>query len=181
MDPFALVLVLLLMGGGAWWFFKKSGKRITTGPRVGTILRKLPPEYTVVPSAMVPTQQGVIQIDYLVVSPYGLFVINERDDSGRVRVQSGQREWEVSGFGNEELIYNPLWRNRQVINHIENKLGDLPIASLVVFVNARLEGIPDEEVVTGDQLLARIRKARHEVLTSEQQQTVLKWFGHQPA
>lgn len=178
MDPFSLVLVLLLIGGGAWFFFKKGRGRITPGPRVGSLLKKLPPEYTVVPGAMVPTQQGVIAIDYLVVSPYGLFVINERDDSGRVRVQSGQREWEVSGgFGNETLIYNPLWRNRQAINHMENRLGDLPIASLVVFVNAKLEGIPDEEVVTGDQLLARIRRARHEVLSPEQQQTVLKWFG----
>jgi hypothetical protein len=177
MDPFSLVLVLLLIGAGVWFFFKKGKGRIASGPRVGTILQKLPPEYRVVPGAMVPTQQGVIHIDFLVVSPYGLFVINERDDTGRVRVQSGQREWEVRGFGNETLIYNPLWRNRQAINHIENKLGDLPIASLVVFVNARLEGIPDEEVLTGDQLLARIRQARHEVLTAEQQQAVLKWFG----
>lgn len=177
MDPFSLVLVLLLLGGGAWFFFKKGKGRIAPGPRVAEILRKLPPEYRVVPSAMVPTPQGVIQIDYLVVSPYGLFVINERDDFGRVRVQSGQREWEVRGFGNGSLIYNPLWRNRQAINHIESRLGDLPIASLVVFVNARLEGVPDEEVVTGDQLLARIRKARHEVLSPEQQETVLKWFG----
>lgn len=178
MEPISLILVVLLLGAGAWFFFKKGGRgSFVSGPRVGAILQRLGPEYEVVENATVPTPDGIIQIDFLVVSPYGLFVINERDDTGCVRVQAGQREWEVRGMGGG-LIYNPLWRNRQAINHIENKLGDLPIASLVVFVNAKLEGIPDDEVVTGNQLLPAIRKARHEVLTAEQQQTVMTWFGN---
>ncbi|MGP0628085.1 nuclease-related domain-containing protein [Nitrospina sp. 32_T5] len=176
MEPISTLLVLLLVGGGIWFFLKKGKGTLVPGPNVVSVLRQLGNEYKIIENATVPTPDGIIQIDYLVVSPYGLFVINERNDSGRVRVQAGQREWEVRGMGGG-LIYNPLWRNRQAINHIENKLGDLPIASLVVFPNAKLEGIPDGEVVTGRQLLPAIRKARHEVLSEEQQESVLTWFG----
>lgn len=175
MDPVTLIILLALVAGGAWFFFFKKGGGIA-GPDTHTVLQKLGPEYTVFAQAMLTTSDGFMRVDFLVVSPYAIFVIQERKEGGRVRVQPGQMEWEVNG-GKGEPIHNPLWHNRKVINEIENRLGNVPMVSLVAITRARLEGVADQNVLRSAQLVDRIKRFSQPRIDAEQQRKVLALFG----
>ncbi len=173
MDPVTLIVLVLFAGGACFFFFRKGG---VSGPDTLTALQELGPEYTVVDNAVLTTSEGLMQIGFVVVSPYAIFVVHERSEKGRVRVQPGQMDWEVNG-GKGEPLYNPLWRNRQAINEIENRVGDLPLISLVAFTRARLEGMADDNVLNSGNLVARIKKFAQPRVDAEQQRKVLSMFG----
>ena len=175
MDPIILI-VIGVIAAGVWFFFFKKNAGIA-GPDTLDVLQQLGPEYTVVANAVLATAKGLMQIDFLVVSPYAIFVIQERREKGRVRVQPGQMDWEIKGFGQNESIYNPLWRNRQAVNEIESRLGNLPMVSLVAFTRARLEGVADENVLNSARLAERIKRVYKPVVDAEQQRSVLSLFG----
>lgn len=175
MDPVTLIVLALIAGGVGFFFFRKSGG--IAGPDTHTVLQELGPEYTVIDQAMLTTEDGFMRIDFLVVSPYAVFVVQERKEGGRVHVQPNQMDWEVRGMKQGEPIHNPLWRNRKAINEIESRLGNVPMVSLVAFTKARLEGVADENVLRSSQLVDRIKRFAQPRIDAEQQRKVLSLFG----
>lgn len=172
MDPWIL-LALAVLGLAGWFWFPRKGTRLAIGP----LLKELGKEYSVVTGVILRTPQGMIRIDHVVVSPYGLFVIHERREPGRVDVQPGQREWPVRVWRKQrEALYNPLWRSRQVSNDLQEKLGSLPMISLVVFLNARLQGPEEPVLVLPHDILRRIRSFSRPVVSAEDQQKALAFL-----
>lgn len=140
-------------------------------------LASLGEDYTVLSDILVTLKGGMFHIDHLVVSLYGMVLIDERDEKGTVEGKPGQRDWKVTGLGRKEMIYNPLWRLREAANSLEAQVGSIPITSLVVFVNARLKRAAGEDVISPDRLQARIRQHAKPVLDEEQVKKVLDRLG----
>ena len=173
MDPWIL-LALAVMGLAAagWFWLRKDAVPFSVEP----LLKGLGEEYSVVTGVVVPTAKGINIIDHVVVSPYGLFVIHERPEPGRVEVRPSQREWPITHWQKRDTLYNPLWRSRQAINDLEKKLGTLPMIPLVVFLNARLTGPEEPGLVRPHDVLRRIRSFSRPVLTAEPQQKALAFL-----
>lgn len=87
MEP--LLFIVLLVAIIAFLFFRPSlanrkGKR---GEKAAAwYLHRLPSEYVVYSDIMLQTNYGTTQIDHLVVSPYGVFVIEVKNMQGIISV-----------------------------------------------------------------------------------------------
>lgn len=76
------------------------------------------------------------QIDHIVINPMGIFVIETKNYSGSIYGSENQQEWtQVLQYGKiKNKFYNPLKQNASHIYRIKKIVGNLPIKSLVVFV-----------------------------------------------
>lgn len=64
--------------------------------RVARKLDWLPKEYIILNDIMLPTQYGTTQIDHIVVSPYGIFVIETKNYKGWIFGHENSEEWKQS-------------------------------------------------------------------------------------
>jgi restriction system protein len=95
----------------------------------------LPSTYTVINDVLLPTPDGTTQIDHVVVSTTGIFVIESKAISGAIYGSAGDVNWTVCRGQSKYTIYNPL---RQNACHIKALVAatDLPAVifhSLVFF------------------------------------------------
>jgi restriction system protein len=84
------------------------------------------------------TFDGTTQIDHLVVSPFGVFVIETKNMKGWIFGSEKQAEWTQKIFRNTYRFQNPLRQNYKHVKAIEEMLQMSPDAlhSIVVFVGA---------------------------------------------
>lgn len=71
--------------------------------RVARKLDWLPKEYIILNDIMLPTQYGTTQIDHIVVSPYGIFVIETKNYKGWIFGHENSEEWKQSLWGRRNL------------------------------------------------------------------------------
>lgn len=131
---------------------------------VKSLLQKLGKDYAVFSDVVVPAQHGMSHIDFVIVSPYGVFVVDVKHESGKISGDLNEREWDV---GKNETIYNPVWRNRTHLNGLEKLLGEMHYISLVVFAKGRLKDNFGSTVVRLNQMMAFIKKYQRETLSSD--------------
>ncbi len=182
MDPLVILLGSVALMVVLWFLFAKKSIPDLSLPVTGntlSVLKTLGLEYELFQNVILASPTGMMDIDFVIVSPYGVFVVNERLDSGKISVQPGQREWRVSGFGKNDTINNPLWKNRQAINFLQEKVGSIRVKSLVVFVNAQLTGLHDPDVVVLKDLIPRIKEFNQVQIEDNQRKEILKILGRQ--
>ncbi len=182
MDPLVILLGSVALMVFLWFFFAKKNIPDLPLPVTGntlSVLKTLGPEYEIFQNVILASPTGMMDIDFVIVSPYGVFVVNERLDSGKISVQPGQREWRITGFGKSDTINNPLWKNRQAINFLQEKVGSIRVKSLVVFVNATLKGLRDPDVVTLNNLIPRIQEFHQVQIEDNQRKEILNVLGRQ--
>lgn len=94
------------------------------------------------------------QIDHIVINPRGVFVIETKNYSGRIYGSETQHEWtQVLAYGKvKNKLYNPLKQNATHIYNVKRVIGDLPINSLVVFVQNNTKYITTPHVIPVRQL-----------------------------
>jgi hypothetical protein len=109
------------------------------------------------------------QIDHIVVSKNGVFVIETKNYSGRIYGTEEQREWtQVLADGSvKNKIYNPLKQNETHVNVIKRIIGDAPIIPVVVFVKSNIKYIQSDKVYTLRTL--RIALLQENVVLSNEQ------------
>ena len=79
------------------------------------------------------------EIDVLMISPKGLFVLESKNYSGWIFGSEYQQKWyqtlpQGRGKSRNESFYNPVMQNRSHINHLKAFLDEaLPIGSVIVF------------------------------------------------
>lgn len=112
------------------------------------------------------------QIDHIVINPRAVFVIETKNYSGRIYGSENQQQWTqvLERGGKKNKLYNPLKQNATHIYYIKKLLGDLPIRSVVVFVQNNTEYITDKNVIPLRDL-ERTLKTGENVLTAEQMKT----------
>ena len=116
--------------------------------RVAHKLDWLPKEYVVLNDLMLPTQYGTTQIDHVVVSPYGIFVIETKNYKGWIFGHENSEDWTQSllgkkrawGWSSEQHKFrNPIRQNQAHIRAIKSllaELGDFQIIPIVAFSNS---------------------------------------------
>lgn len=75
------------------------------------------------------------QIDHILVSPYGIFVIETKNYAGWIFGSEHQKQWVQSLYGKKSYFQNPLHQNYRHIKAIESLLNAEPnvIHSVIMF------------------------------------------------
>ena len=81
------------------------------------------PHYHHFRKIILPTPRGSCEIDHLIVSPFGLFVIENKDRSGWIFGEESARNWTAVHFTNKYTFQNPLHQNYGHVKALEELLG----------------------------------------------------------
>ena len=173
---FVPVLVLPLILRSAWFKGKLGEFKVNVG--ISLLLdRKV---YHLVKNVTLPVGDGTTQIDHLVVSPYGIFVIETKNITGWIFGQPNQAQWMQVIYRFKQRFQNPLRQNYMHVKAVRDLLGLEPdqAHNVVVFVGACTFKNPmPAEVVHGVFSLARfIRAQRVFVFTEDEVAASLKAF-----
>jgi AAA+ ATPase superfamily predicted ATPase len=161
---FPLLIIFIL-----FFITKKLGRLHSKGDigesRMIRSLSRLPDDkYTTMNNITIPDNQGgTTQIDHIVISKYGLFVIETKNYSGWIFGDKNSNKWTASyRNGKKHTFQNPLNQNKKNTATL-NKYLELPqnrIFSVVAFVgDAELKkGItPDNVFMTRDSAMTYIK------------------------
>ena len=90
---------------------------------VAVILSFLPSnKYKVINDLLIESNGRTIQIDHLVVSTYGIFVIETKNYKGWITGSDNSEHWTKNMFGNKYKFYNPIKQNKAHILALSKQL-----------------------------------------------------------
>lgn len=87
------------------------GKGKIAENRVHNKLVKLSKEYHVIDNALFESNGRSTEIDHIVVSPYGVFVIETKGYQGWISGSEYGEYWTQNIYGNKNQLYNPILQN----------------------------------------------------------------------
>jgi len=120
----AFFLVIALKLFFLWWNSpKQKGKR---GEKLvaGRLRRGLPEEYLILNDIYLPLPDGTTtQIDHVVVSQYGVFVVETKTYSGWIFGDEKSKEWTQSIYRKKSRFQNPMRQNYKHICALSDNLG----------------------------------------------------------
>ncbi|MFD2611277.1 nuclease-related domain-containing protein [Paenibacillus gansuensis] len=100
------------------------------------------------------SRSGYSQIDHLVISPYGLFVIETKNYNGEIKGTKTDTYWTVS---NRYKLYNPLMQNYGHIKALQAQLSEFPEARYISMISFTMRcrfGIdPELRKIQSDDLI----------------------------
>lgn len=117
------------------------------------------------------TPDGTTQIDHIVVSPYGIFVIETKNMSGWIFGSEKQAEWTQKFPRKSFRFQNPLRQNYKHVKAIEDLLQASPglVHSVVVFVGAAKAKTAMPDNVFFDRGMTAYIKTFKEVLFTDEE------------
>ena len=121
-EAFFLVIALKLFF--LWWNSpKRKGQR---GEKLvaGRLRKGLPEEYLILNDIYLPLPDGTTtQIDHVVVSQYGVFVVETKTYSGWIFGDEKSKEWTQSIYRKKSRFQNPIRQNYRHICALSDSLG----------------------------------------------------------
>lgn len=103
------------------------------------LLKQLPISYQHYRNLVLQTAQGdLTEVDHLIVSPFGIFVLEVKNYQGWIFGNEKQPEWTVQHFRRKHRFMNPLrqnYKHTQAVKHVLGLTADdaSKVHSLVVF------------------------------------------------
>ena len=152
--------------------FKPQIKGFLGEKTVSGILKTLPEaQYRVLNDIMLETEYGTTQIDHIVVSVYGIFVIETKNYKGWITGSEYGEMWTKNMYGNKYTFRNPLKQNHAHVMALSTKL-DRPkeyFIPIVVFsVNSDIKVKTKTPVVYTVQLRRVITQYQNKFFDEEQ-------------
>jgi hypothetical protein len=168
---------------------RKTQKKKVEPTRIGEIgeykiniqLDQLPKDCKYLSDVMIinsKSKTGYSQIDHIVISPYGIFVIETKNYNGKIKGSHNDQNWTVNG---RFKMYNPLKQNYGHVKALQSVLPDyssVQYISMISFtmrarfsIDPELRKIESDELVVYDVELSEYigRKINRIKLTSSQQ------------
>lgn len=151
------LLIIFIVVGLIINIFKTKIKGYLGEAAVANRLAKLPQEqYRILNDIMLKTKHGTIsQIDHIVVSIYGIFVIETKNYKGWITGSEFGEQWTKNMYGKKYSFCNPLKQNYGHMKVLEEKLhlSEEKFIPIVVFGgNAALKVDTSKSVIYIRQL-----------------------------
>jgi hypothetical protein len=118
------------------WYRRPQAKGARGERRVSSRLDSLPSQYKVINDLVLKTNKGYTQIDHVVISNYGVFVIETKNYKGWIFGSETKLNWKQTLYKHSYEFYNPILQNRSHIMALRAQLPDLyrvPFVPIVVF------------------------------------------------
>ena len=146
--------------------FQNSGEARLTR----SLMSNLPvPDYHLLNHITLPTHNGTTQIDHILVSRFGVFVIETKDYSGWIFAGPSQKKWTQIFYRARFRFQNPLQQNNGHVAVVRKLLDFLPpkdIIPVVVFTgNAEFKTPVPGGVYTLREFLSYLKTPRTEVMS----------------
>ena len=91
---------------------------------IAVVLSFLPSdEYKIINDILIKSNDRTIQVDHLVISIYGIFVIETKNYKGWITGSDNSEYWTKNMSGNKYKFYNPIRQNKAHISALSRKLG----------------------------------------------------------
>ena len=172
MDFIIELLILCAIIGFIWGLVEAKVKGFLGEGKVSLILASLPQkEYRVLNNVMLPTEKGTTQIDHIVVSIYGIFVIETKNYKGWISGSEYSEQWTENFYGKKFKFFNPECQNYGHIKTLQNMLNlteDEYISIIAFSPKATLKVKTKGNVVYFSKLKKTIRKYRIPVIELDQ-------------
>lgn len=93
-------------------------------------------EYHLIKNVTLPVEEGTTQIDHVIVSRFGIFVIETKNMKGWIFGDARQKTWTQKIYKHSTKFQNPLHQNYKHVKALENllELDGTAIHSVIVFV-----------------------------------------------
>ena len=133
--------------------------------KVSFFLSFLPSKYIVLNDILLQNGNKSSQIDHIVVSRYGVFVIETKNYSGWIYGSEKSRQWTQNIYGEKHSFFNPVLQNKGHIHTLKTVLGFI---SIVAFSEkADLKSSFNENVVYISEINGLIKSYDIPVLSDE--------------
>lgn len=145
----------------------EQGERI-----VHNILTSLPSrKYKVIDNVLIKVNQRTTQIDHIVVSRYGVFVIETKNYKGIIKGSEDSEYWMQILSGQKNFFYNPIKQNSthcKAVYKYTKQYDKLPVISIIAFSKeSNVQVSSETEVVKFSRLNKTIRSYRRKRITKK--------------
>lgn len=134
---FVVALIALLFGFAAGRYRVYQLQHEGEGLVSRILLHDLPsPDYHLLNNVTLPVKNGTTQIDHVVVSRYGIFVIETKHYSGWLFASEHSPTWTQTLYKKKSKFQNPLYQNYGHVKAVQALLDFVPqeyVKSAVVF------------------------------------------------
>lgn len=147
--------------------FKRKIKGYIGEYKVSIVLNQLNQrKYFIFNDVRVSINGSISQIDHVVVSKYGIFVIETKNYKGTIKGNERSNDWVQILNQEKRTFYNPILQNQghiYALHYLFKGISDLPFHSIIVFTpNAKLKTKTTTQVVYPNQLIKIIKQYKAE-------------------
>ena len=145
--------------------------------RVAKILYSLPKDYHTINNVIIPNRQTTSQIDHVVVSPHGIFVIETKNYSGWIFGEENSKEWKQTFKTKGNFFRNPIKQNWGHIYALTEylDLNRRVFKPIIVFSdNAYLNIETRTPVIYMSQLKEQILSYTQEIISREKVESIFE-------
>jgi restriction system protein len=136
--------------------------------------------YHLIRNVTLPTAAGTTQIDHIIVSTFGVFVIETKNYTGWIFGRANQRMWTQKIYKRSQQFQNPLHQNYGHVRTLQDLLGleSGVIHSLIVFVgDSTFKTEMPENVTTTGGYIRFIKSRKQRLLSPEQVAEIVQRIG----
>jgi len=133
-------------------------------------------KYHLLKNVTLPTEDGTTQVDHIVVSQYGIFVIETKNMKGWIFGSEQQKTWTQKIYKHRTKFQNPLHQNYKHIKTLESLLGieGDKIFSIITFVGDSTFKTPMPPNVTyGGAFVSYIESKTQKILSKEEVESII--------
>lgn len=142
--------------------------------------------YKVINDVVLNIGNSTTQIDHIVISDYGVFVIETKNYKGFIIGNEKRDYWVQFLYSKKEQLYNPIKQNAWHIKAIQNLLiayPNLKFHSIIVFtskanVQVKRSSESEIEIVNEYQLISTIKKHKVVHLSEQEKQNIYNKIIH---
>ena len=158
-----IVIVLYILKSS--WFKGLTGEFFVNLYAKGMLNKD---QYQLLKNVILPTEDGSTQIDHIIVSVFGVFVIETKNMKGWIFGNPKDRTWTQKIYKFSKKFQNPLHQNYKHVKVLEELLGlnESQIFSLVVFMgDSQFKTNMPENVAHDREYIRFIKSKKEEVLS----------------
>jgi len=134
-------------------------------------------DYHLIKNVTIPTEDGTTQIDHIIVSRFGVFVVETKNMKGWIFGSENQKQWTQQIYKSKHRFQNPLHQNYKHTKTLETALGLSPdkLISVVVFVgDSTFKTKMPANVTYGGGYIRYIKSHTKPLLTETEVQRVIQ-------
>ncbi len=174
MEILVLISILILIKS-----YESKIKRYVGEKLVSKRLSKLNKrKYKVINNVLLKASKGTTQIDHIVISQYGVFVIETKNYKGIITGNEYDDNWNQILFNNKEALRNPIKQNNGHIKALKDVIPTLrykKINSIILFTKrSKLKVNTETTVIYYNKVNKMIKKSRKKEFTKEEVDYIYK-------